>query len=171
MEYLFKFYLGGSFSFSSSEYASEGEQGYLRVTKCLVTNCGFLLCYSIISPFWWFLTVQYNAYLDGNHAWLFGLNLSVLLNSGVFIKLVVDADPHFRGYPYGLLIWIIQKWTTLLKFSDSSYTVTPLSKWWAVKLTILCTLLKTTHHLNIRYHTMQFRLVLWAKPLLNIYHV
>lgn len=86
MEYLFKFYLGGSFSFSSSEYASEGEQEYLQVTKCLVTNCGFLLYYSIISPFRWFLAIQYNAYLDGNHAWLFGLNLSVFLKSGVSIN-------------------------------------------------------------------------------------
>ena len=93
MEYPFEFYLGGSFSFSSSESASEGEQGYLRVTKCLVTNCRFLLCYSIISPFWWFLTIQYNAHLDGNHAWLFGLNLSVLLKSGVSLNWLWTLTP------------------------------------------------------------------------------
>ena len=81
MEYLSEFYLGGSFSFSSSESTSEGEQEYLQVTKCLVTNCRFLLCYSIIIHI-----IQYNAYLDGNHAWLFGLNLSVFLKSGVSIN-------------------------------------------------------------------------------------
>ena len=45
MEYLFvvEIYLAGSFS-SSSESATGEEQEYLRVTKCLVTTCGFLLC-------------------------------------------------------------------------------------------------------------------------------
>ena len=33
-----------------------------------------------------FNIIQYNAYLDGNHAWLFGLNLSVFLKSGVSIN-------------------------------------------------------------------------------------
>ena len=74
----------------------------------------------------------------------------------------MDTDPQSMGYPQGLLIWITLKRTSLLKFSDSGYTVTPSSKWRAVKLTILCTLLKTTHHFNISYHTMQFRLVLRA---------
>ena len=109
MEYLFvvEIYLAGSFS-SSSESATEGEQESLRITKCLVTTCGFLLCYSIISPFWWFLTIQYNACLDGNHAWLFGLNKLVLLKSGVSL----NWWPPVHG---------LSPWTTHMDYPKMNY--------------------------------------------------